>query len=106
MEERKRVESINSIFDEEDGSSSGSDVHSSEDFPDEDGINEDNTAMTKDQLAKKETQAVFGLRVIVIAFLVLKSVLVTIVMYSIARSGETSEFNGQYEAAAEKIIVS
>jgi len=55
------------------------------------------------QLAKKETEAVFKLRVVVFVVLFLASVTVSLVVYRITVQGRNSVYEAQYKAAAKKI---
>ena len=60
----------------------------------------------KGELTRKETAAVFRLRILVIIALVLAASGVCVTVYMLTRRAELDEFKIQYEAAAEKILTS
>jgi hypothetical protein len=62
--------------------------------------------MIKDQLSRKETTAVFRLRVVVSLALLLAAAAVSYVVYFITRKAEMDAFEVQYEGAAEKVVIS
>mmetsp|Transcript_18031 Transcript_18031/g.27936 ORF Transcript_18031/g.27936 Transcript_18031/m.27936 type:complete len:1210 (-) Transcript_18031:105-3734(-) len=98
---------------DEEGSSKGSyDQHSSsgggvstESF--HTGTSEEEEARhIKDQLSRRETTAVFRLRVIVILILIAAATSVSITVYYVTRNAEKEEFETQYYGVADKIIQS
>jgi hypothetical protein len=60
----------------------------------------------KDQLSRKETTAVFRLRVVVMFALLLAASAVSFVVYYITRNAELDEFEIQFEGTAEKVLAS
>jgi hypothetical protein len=88
-----------SSVDEEGGSVSGTSATSTR------AMDEDAHGI-KDQLSRKETAAVFRLRVVIITALLLAATAVSFIVYIITRSAEVDEFEIQYEGAAEKVVAS
>lgn len=58
----------------------------------------------QEELTKKESKAVFRLRLLVIAILLLTTVSVSLVVYFVTSRGESDGFQSQYEGAATKVI--
>jgi hypothetical protein len=58
----------------------------------------------KEQLAHRETRAVFQLRVLVFAVLLCAATAVSVVVYFITAKAQTDEFGTQYKGSAEKIV--
>lgn len=67
---------------------------------------EEMTDILQGNLTRKESKAVFWLRLVVLMILVLTAVAVSITVYEITRRGEASEFETQYQGAATKVIES
>ena len=101
--ETTKTETLSDDCDEESGLSLSTGSSGISDSKSDD--DEDDKAI-KEQITKRETQAVFSLRVLVIVILIIKTFVITVVMFSITNTGESAEFSNQYEAAAEKIIAS
>lgn len=57
-----------------------------------------------EQLAKRETEAVFKLRLLVILVLIAAASAVSVVVYMITGKAEQDEFNTQYEGVSEKVL--
>ena len=62
------------------------------------------SAEESEELAKKETQNVFRLRLLVILVLGLTAGVIAYTVFRLTDDAESEEFETQYEAAAEKII--
>lgn len=65
--------------------------------------NKSEEASSDERLAKKETLAVFRLRLAVFVVLLLAAVAVSVIVYFIAATAESDEYKAQFEGAA-KII--
>ena len=89
-------------------SSSGSENHSNNDNTSSSGsrATEDSSEAIKEQISKKETQAVFRLRLLVILVLLGAAAAVSFVVYHITSDAQISEFRIQYDGVAEKILQS
>mgnify|MGYP005847927091 CR=1 FL=1 len=55
------------------------------------------------ELAKKETAAVFRLRLLVFLILLLAAVAVSVIVFFVTSNGERDEYEAQYEGASDKI---
>ena len=88
-------------------SSSGSENQSNNDNTSSTGsrATEDSEAI-KEQLSKRETQAVFRLRLLVILVLLGAAAAVSIVVYYITEKAQVSEFHIQYDGVSEKVLQS
>lgn len=64
---------------------------------------EDTTKAIQDQLTKKETNAVFRLRLIVVLVLLATAVAICLVVFYITHGAEKDTMKQQYEAAAQKV---
>ena len=87
--------------DEDDVSLKGGDNESS--FGD---TEKSTTSKEEEELSRKETNAVFRLRVLVILALLGATLAVSAVVYYITSNGEKDEFQSQFEGSAQKIISS
>lgn len=89
-------------------SSSGSENHSNNDNTSSSGsrATEDSNEAIKEQISKKETQAVFRLRLLVILVLLGAAAAVSIVVYYVTNKAQLSEYRIQYEGVAEKVLQS
>ena len=88
------------------------------DYGDDDLDLENSTAMSntqnsngdgnssEEELARKETRAVFRLRVLVILVLFLAAMAVSLAVFFITRRAEKDEFETQFEGSAEKVLSS
>ena len=65
---------------------------------------DENVDSIKDQLTRRETRAVFRLRVMVISVLVLAATGVSVTVLMVTRQAEIDEFKVQYEGAAQKVL--
>ncbi|CAB9517391.1 Receptor-type guanylate cyclase gcy [Seminavis robusta] len=77
-------------------------VHSSTGRTTKSGSEEDDDG--KLQFAKRETQAVLRLRLLVFDFLIVATIAVSLITYFTSTSAEMAEYNSQYDAAAEKVM--
>ena len=95
--------SLSSCADEGDltNNTTSSKFHTSDDnYDDEDGHKE-----IQAQLTKKETAAVFKIRVIVILVLMFVATAVSVIVYRITKGGETEEFKTQWEGSSQKVLI-
>lgn len=65
-----------------------------------------NNSTTREMLAKRESIAVFRLRLFFMAILVVTATVVSYLIHHVTRSGETDAAKAQYEAATDKINTS
>jgi hypothetical protein len=72
----------------------------------ESGRSEYSSEQDEELLAKKETRAVFQLRVLVLLVLFLAAVAVSLVVYFITTQAEAAEFKAQYDGNAIKVLKS
>ena len=94
--------SSSSIGIEEEESTTLSKFHTSDDN-NSDG-DDDSHKEIQAQLTKKETQAVFRIRVIVILVLVVVAAAVSAIVNLITKGGETEEFKSQWEGSSQKVL--
>jgi hypothetical protein len=72
----------------------------------ESGRSEYSSEQDEELFAKKETRAVFQLRVLVLLVLFLAAVAVSLVVYFITTQAEAAEFKAQYDGNAIKVLKS
>ncbi|CAB9511299.1 Receptor-type guanylate cyclase gcy [Seminavis robusta] len=84
-----------------------------EDYADESGFEANSSiggsqsaSTEKLNLAKRETQAVFKLRLLVFVVLSLAAVAVSIIVFLVTKNAEKDEYRNQYDAAAQKVVES
>lgn len=70
------------------------------------GNSDDDIQNIKDALTKRETKAVFKLRVLVIMILVAAAISISCTVFYVTRNAEKEEFQIQYYAMAEKVLQS
>lgn len=93
--------SLSSCAQDDMSHTASSKFHTSDDnYDDEDGHKQ-----IQAQLTKKETAAVFKIRVIVILVLMIVATAVSIIVYRITKGGETEEFKSQWEGSSEKVLI-
>ena len=88
--------------------SSGSENQPSNDNTSSSGsrATEDSSEAIKEQISKRETQAVFRLRLLVILVLLGAAAAVSVVVYYVTRDAQISEFHIEYEGVAGKVLQS
>jgi hypothetical protein len=68
-------------------------------------MSEDNGSVSsKRQLAEKETDNVFRLRVLVVLILIVAAACVSMLVFFISKNSEEDEFNTQFDGASEQIV--
>jgi len=67
-------------------------------------VNEQPDEKEKVQLSKKETEAVFRLRLLVFLILFLASIAVSLIVYFITAGAMDDQYDSGYAAAAEKVV--
>ena len=91
-------------------SSSGSEGFKGDDHTSSSGtssrVTEETNDFIKDQISKKESQAVLRIRVLVILALMGAAAAVSIVVYYITMKAQKEEFHIQYDGVAEKLLQS
>ncbi len=96
-------DSISSDLEECNTTSSNTDDCSKSNAKGEDDKNDDNDNEQKLQLATKETQAVFRLRLIVLFVLLLASIAVSLIVYNITSNSLEEQTSSDFEGAAKKV---
>ena len=97
----------NSLVQEEESSGGGSDSSSpGVVWADPDESINSKCSTLKRELVQNETTVVTRLRWAVIIILVLATAAISVAIYAVRKDAETTEFQSQYTAAAEKIIES